>query len=101
MPCSVKAFFVAKKYNKRYYKNHEKIILDGWDGNDSKRSQGKQMKALTPHKERLISAQEYLKETQKHAQNIASVRFIPPKVGGRGFGKFYVEYKIPVLVEAK
>ncbi len=57
------------------------------------------MKSLTPVKERQIGAQELLKETARRRDNIESIRFIPPKIGGKGFGTFRISYKIPTLIE--
>lgn len=54
----------------------------------------------TPTKQRYLSAQDYLKDIRlnRHNNNIEQVQFIPPQIGKRGFGKFLVKYKIPVLV---
>lgn len=59
------------------------------------------MKTLTPQKDRLTSPETYLAEMSKDKtrRNIESVRFIPPKIGGEGFGSFQIRYKIPVAFE--
>lgn len=56
-------------------------------------------RVLIPHSERLLDAQNYLKELQTKRDNIAQVEFIPPKIGKGGYGRFRVRYKIPVLLE--
>lgn len=59
------------------------------------------MKLYIPRQERLLSAQEYLREMadSRHKNNIESVRFIPPRLGEPGYGGFRVRYKTPVLCE--
>lgn len=44
------------------------------------------MKLHIPRQERLLSAQEYLREMKdsRHKDNIESVRFIPPQLGEPG-----------------
>mgnify|MGYP000907144754 CR=1 FL=1 len=59
------------------------------------------VRSLIPHKERTTDAQGYLAEIEKDRKhgNIESVRFIPPVIGGQGFGHFKIRYKTPVLFE--
>lgn len=54
---------------------------------------------LTPKKVRNVSAQEFLNEAKKSTvnHNIENVQFVPPKIGGKGFGSFQIKYKIPTL----
>ncbi len=51
-------------------------------------------------KSRIVSADEYLVISSKKKDNIESTRFIPPKIGGKGFGKFKVTFKDRELVDA-
>ena len=59
------------------------------------------MKLYIPRQERLLSAQEYLREMadSRRKNNIESVRFIPPRLGEPGYGGFRVRYKTSVLCE--
>lgn len=46
----------------------------------------------------VVSAQAFLKISSSSGNhNIKSVKFEPPRVGGKGFGGFRVEYRHPVL----
>jgi hypothetical protein len=59
------------------------------------------IRALKPVKSRVVSADEYLVIVEsRKSNNIESSRFIPPKIGGSGFGKFKVTFKDKELVDA-
>jgi len=58
------------------------------------------IRALKPVKSRVVSADEYLIIVESRKSNIESSRFIPPKIGGSGFGKFKVTFKDKELVDA-
>lgn len=56
------------------------------------------MEICTPVKVETLSAKEYKKMMESpNANLVESIRFILPKPGKSGFGKFVVEYKIPIL----
>lgn len=56
---------------------------------------------LTPKKVRNVSAQEFLNEAKKSTvnNNIENVQFVPPKIGGKGYGSFQIKYKMPTLCQ--
>ncbi len=56
---------------------------------------------MLPVKEKIVTPQAYLREVSRGRDNIEKVEFIPPVVGKRGFGRFRIRYKIPVLVDVK
>jgi len=58
-------------------------------------------KYLVPIREQLLDPDEYLHALPnlRHNDNIDHVDFIPPRIGKRGYGKFRVRYKSPVLAE--
>ena len=58
------------------------------------------IRTLKTVKSRIVSADEYLVISSKKKDNIESSRFIPPKIGGKGFGKFKVTFKDRELVDA-
>lgn len=58
------------------------------------------IRTLKTGKSRIISADEYLVISSKKKDNIESSRFIPPEIGGKGFGKFKVTFKDRELVDA-
>ncbi|HCT6470059.1 hypothetical protein [Morganella morganii] len=43
-----------------------------------------------------VDAQELLEASKNQRDSIESVKFIPPRIGGKGFGRFRVQYKHPV-----
>lgn len=43
----------------------------------------------------------YLKIYARQADNIRSARFVPPRLGQRGWGKVIVEYITPVLTHGR
>ena len=45
----------------------------------------------------MLSAKDYQKELITNRENIAEVKFIPPKIGKRGFGAFKVSCRTAVL----
>lgn len=57
------------------------------------------IKTLKPVKSRVVSAEEYQTLIDKRRDNIESSRFIPPKIGGKGFGKFQVTFKDKACLE--
>lgn len=42
-----------------------------------------------------VSAEEFLKILETRRHGMESVRFIPPKLGDKHFGKFKIKYRIP------
>lgn len=57
-----------------------------------------QLPILVPTKKRTLSASQYLDDIKQRADVISQVSFIPPKIGSQGFGKFCVEYDMPILL---
>ncbi len=51
---------------------------------------------LKPIQKERVSAKEYLRLCREGKKNISASRFIPPKIGDRGFGAFEITYKRPV-----
>jgi hypothetical protein len=51
---------------------------------------------LVPVSTERMSAKKFL-ATSKHSDNIASVCFVPPRIGSSGFGQFEVTYKSAML----
>lgn len=51
---------------------------------------------LRPIKTERLTAIKFLEISEK-SNNIEKSRFIPPKLGSKGFGKFEVTYRIPEL----
>ncbi len=45
-----------------------------------------------------LSAYEFLTTVKRNPENIKSVSFVPPVIGGKGFGSFDVQYNTPRLV---
>ena len=58
------------------------------------------IKLLKPIKTRTVSASDYLVMVAKRPGDIESSRFIPPKIGGKGFGSVQVTFKNSELVDA-
>jgi hypothetical protein len=56
---------------------------------------------LTPVRREVVSPQEYLRLTKESPHLIAKSRFVTPSVGRGDFGKFEVEYSVPLLKRAK
>lgn len=54
-------------------------------------------KILTPKRQRVLSAQQYLQDVQLQRNNIKDVEFIPPKIGSNRFGSFRVRYHVAIL----
>lgn len=46
-----------------------------------------------------VSASRFLDILDSKKENILNTTFVPPKVGGNGFGEFVVNYKHPELLE--
>lgn len=55
---------------------------------------------LVPVRIEQLSAEKFAEVVERSRVNIARSRFIPPKIGRPGFGKFEVEYKVPLLKRA-
>jgi len=47
-----------------------------------------------------VSAEELLEILEKQSHDVESVRFIPPKLGDKHFGKFKIKRRIPYYKEA-
>ena len=45
-----------------------------------------------------VSASDFLEISEKTPDNIREVRFIPPRIGGKGFGCFDVKFSMPRFV---
>lgn len=58
------------------------------------------IRTLKPVKSRVVSADEFLVISSVRKGNIESSRFIPPKIGEKGFGRFRVTFKDKELVDA-
>lgn len=58
------------------------------------------VKRFVPVSDEIVTAAEYLVVAESKNDNIKETRFIPPTIGERGFGKFKVTYRHPVLKEA-
>lgn len=57
------------------------------------------IRTFKPVKSRVISAAEYLALATTKPDNIESSRFIPPAIGGKGFGRFKITFKHKELVD--
>lgn len=55
---------------------------------------------MVPVTRETISAREYLNINKTQPTTIKSATFVAPRIGGKGFGAFVVEYKNPKLVPA-
>ncbi|WP_139225787.1 hypothetical protein [Paracidovorax konjaci] len=55
---------------------------------------------LVPRRVERMSAEEFLVLVDSDRLNIAKSRFVPPKLGSKDFGRFEVQYKVPVLKPA-
>lgn len=53
-----------------------------------------------PKSSESFSARGFQKIVQTERDNIASVQFVPPKIGKKGYGSFRVEYRNAVLRKA-
>lgn len=42
-----------------------------------------------------VNPYEFIELTKNEKESIESVKFSPPQIGGKGFGKFIVKYKHP------
>lgn len=42
-----------------------------------------------------LTADQYVRFSHEHPDNIKSVRFVPPRIGSAGFGRFRVETETP------
>ena len=47
--------------------------------------------SISPYKKTYTSAQGFIKMVETKRDKIKNIRFIPPKLGSKSFGKFYVE----------
>lgn len=56
------------------------------------------MQTYMPTSTQTVSPEEYMELVKKDAKNIKRSRFIPPRLGKKGFGKFEIEYKTPRLL---
>ena len=54
-------------------------------------------RTYTPKRIRYLSPQQYLKEDIQTNKNVQSVFYELPELGKKGFGRFVVTYKTPVL----
>lgn len=52
---------------------------------------------MTPVKREVVSAREFARITSERPYAIARSRFVPPRIGSKGFGGFEVEYTTPML----
>lgn len=55
---------------------------------------------LVPRRVERMSAEEFVVLVESNRVNIAKSRFVPPRLGSRNFGRFEVQYKVPVLKRA-
>lgn len=58
------------------------------------------MHVMRPVKRETLSARQYKRLAQTKPHLIERVRFVPPSLGGVGFGRFDVAYTIPTLRHA-
>lgn len=58
------------------------------------------IRSLKAVKSRMVSADEYQIIIETRKSNIESSRFIPPKLGDKGFGKFKITFNDKELVDA-
>ena len=56
---------------------------------------GEALDAVLAARVREMSAEQFVQFSETHAFEIKNVRFVPPKLGSRGFGFFEVETKTP------
>lgn len=52
---------------------------------------------VTPVKDEVLSAKEYLRLAEQSPHLIAHSRFIPPEIGQSDFGRFKVLYTVPIM----
>ena len=52
---------------------------------------------LTPVRREQVTAAEFVRITQERPSDIARSRFVPPRLGEKGFGSVDVEYTAPML----
>ena len=52
---------------------------------------------MTPVKHEVVSAQEFVRIAVERPYAVARSRFVPPRIGSKGFGSFEVEYTTPIL----
>lgn len=55
------------------------------------------MQVYIPKQKETLLPNDYIKLAQEERSNIKTVRFIPPKLGQRGYGSFEVTYKRMML----
>lgn len=55
---------------------------------------------LVPKRVERLSPGDFVTLVDEQRSNIASSRFVAPRIGGKGFGSFEVRYKVPVLKKA-
>lgn len=56
---------------------------------------------MTPVKRESVSAAEFVRIVKTRPNSIARSRFVAPRLGERGFGRFDVEYTMPLLRHAQ
>ena len=59
----------------------------------------KNLRTLKPSKHRMVSPQELIALVDARREKIESTRFVPPKLGEKGFGRFRVEFKDFELID--
>jgi hypothetical protein len=52
---------------------------------------------VTPVRQEVVSATEFVRITRDSPHLIAGSRFVPPTIGRRDFGGFDVRYSVPIL----
>lgn len=55
---------------------------------------------LVPKRVERLSPGDFVVLVDEQRSNIASSRFVAPRIGSKGFGSFEVRYKVPVLKKA-
>lgn len=60
----------------------------------------RRQQVLVPVRREALTPEEYRRLTSESQTTIARARYVPPQLGDGGFGRFEVEYSIPILKRA-
>ncbi len=59
------------------------------------------MQVVGPIRRETVSSREYLQILERQRSNIRRVDIVPARLGSTGFGRIRVEYKTPILKNAR
>ena len=57
------------------------------------------VKRFVPVSDEVVTASEYLEIVSSRPASIKESRFVPPRIGEKGYGTFKITYNSPVLKE--